>query len=148
MWWTSQGKNKCLIILKTSILRWKSLTKGEISTSTNGWRRRRTPVVSLDGVAGVLGANALTIRTYSPTWIRACVWHNCVDGGGVGLGIDSEHLREVKMCALIGVPHVMPPSCHSCTNASDHKSLCKLSHHLVEERTNTKKGITKKCAKL
>jgi hypothetical protein len=42
----------------------------------------------------------------------------------------------------------MPPSCHPCTNASNRKSFGGLSPHPVEERTNTKTGITKNCAKL
>jgi hypothetical protein len=42
----------------------------------------------------------------------------------------------------------MSPSCHPCIDTSEHESLGGLSHHLVEERTNTKKGIIRKHAKL
>jgi len=37
----------------------------------------------------------------------------------------------------------MLPSHHPCINTS--KCFDGLSHHPIEERTNTKKGITKKC---
>jgi hypothetical protein len=39
----------------------------------------------------------------------------------------------------------MPPNYHPCIDVSKHKSLGGFSHHLVEGRTNIKKGITKKC---
>jgi len=42
----------------------------------------------------------------------------------------------------------MFPNHHPCITASEHKSFGDLSHHPMEERTNTKKGITKKNAKL
>jgi hypothetical protein len=42
----------------------------------------------------------------------------------------------------------MSLSCHPCIDTSEHKSLGGLSPHHVEERTNTKKGIIKKHAKL
>jgi hypothetical protein len=38
----------------------------------------------------------------------------------------------------------MFPNCCPCINISECKSLGGLSHHLVEERLNTKKGIIKK----
>jgi hypothetical protein len=38
----------------------------------------------------------------------------------------------------------MPPYCHPCIDISEHEFLGGLAHHHVEERTNTKKGITKK----
>jgi hypothetical protein len=38
----------------------------------------------------------------------------------------------------------MPPIRHPCINASEHESLGDFFHHHVEEKTNTKKGITKK----
>jgi hypothetical protein len=40
----------------------------------------------------------------------------------------------------------MPLSCHPCIDVNKREFLGDLSHHLVEERTNTKKGIIiKKC---
>ncbi len=42
----------------TSISRWKSSTKGGRSTLASGWRRQRTPMVLLDGVANVLKTTA------------------------------------------------------------------------------------------
>jgi hypothetical protein len=60
--------------------------KGEKSTSTRGWKRRRIHVVSSNGVIGVLGTNAR---------------HNCVYGGGVGFRVNSKHLQKVKMNVLI-----------------------------------------------
>jgi hypothetical protein len=42
----------------------------------------------------------------------------------------------------------MSPSCHPCNDANEHEYFGGLSHHLMEEKTNTKKGITKKHAKL
>jgi len=47
------------------------------------------------------------------------------------------------MCSFI-----MPPNRHPCIDVSKRESLCDLFHHLVEKRTNTKKGITKKHAML
>jgi len=38
----------------------------------------------------------------------------------------------------------MSPSRHPCIDTSKHEFLGDLSHHPVEERTNTKKIITKK----
>jgi hypothetical protein len=40
----------------------------------------------------------------------------------------------------------MFPICHPCIDVNERKSFGGLSHHLVEVRTNTKKGITKKHA--
>jgi hypothetical protein len=37
----------------------------------------------------------------------------------------------------------MPPNHHPCINISEWESLGDFFHHPVEERTNTKKGITK-----
>jgi hypothetical protein len=48
------------------------------------------------------------------------------------------------MCA----PPIRSPSRHPCIDANKHESLGGLSHHPMEERTNTKRGITKKYAKL
>ncbi len=42
----------------------------------------------------------------------------------------------------------MSPNCHTCINASEHKCLHDLFHHPIKERTNNKKGTTKKNAKL
>jgi hypothetical protein len=42
----------------------------------------------------------------------------------------------------------MPPSCHPCIDVSKWESLGSLSHHPMEEKTNTKKRITKKHAML
>jgi hypothetical protein len=42
----------------------------------------------------------------------------------------------------------MPLSCHPCINVSERESFGDLSPHPMEERTNTKKGITKKHAML
>jgi hypothetical protein len=38
----------------------------------------------------------------------------------------------------------MRPSHHPCIDVSERKYLGGLFHHLVEEKTSTKKGITKK----
>jgi hypothetical protein len=43
-------------------------------------------MVSIDGAVWVLGANAHTIRTYSPTWTNVYAWRNCVNGGGIKFG--------------------------------------------------------------
>jgi hypothetical protein len=64
------------------------------------WRKWRTFMV-LSNVASVFGISVHTVQTYSPTWGRARVWCNCVDGGGVGFGIDFKHLRKVKANVLI-----------------------------------------------
>jgi len=58
-------------------------------------------MVSSNGVANVLGANACTIQTYSPTWTRAYVRCNCANGGGVGFVVDSKRLWEARANALI-----------------------------------------------
>jgi hypothetical protein len=42
----------------------------------------------------------------------------------------------------------MPPSCHPRIDVIEWESLVGLSHHPVEERTNTEKRITKKHAML
>jgi hypothetical protein len=42
----------------------------------------------------------------------------------------------------------MSPNCHPCIDTSQLKSFGGLSHHPMEERTNTKNGITKKHIKL
>jgi hypothetical protein len=42
----------------------------------------------------------------------------------------------------------MSPNHHPCIDTNKCESLSGISHHLVEEKTNTKKGITKKHAKL
>jgi hypothetical protein len=42
----------------------------------------------------------------------------------------------------------MSPNCHPCIDTNNHGSLDDLFHHPIKERTNTKKGITKKHAKL
>jgi hypothetical protein len=49
-------------------------------------------MVLSDGVTGVLGASARIAQMYSPTWARACVQRNCVNGSGVGYGVNSKHL--------------------------------------------------------
>ncbi len=85
----------------TFVLRWKSSMKGGKSTSASGWRRRRTPVVSLERVASVLRINALITWTYSYTWTRACVWCKHANGGGTGSRVNSKHLWKVKANALI-----------------------------------------------
>jgi len=53
------------------------------STSTSGWKRWTTPIVSLDEIASVLKTNAHTTQMYSPTWTRAQEWHKCIDRDGV-----------------------------------------------------------------
>jgi hypothetical protein len=56
-----------------------------------------------------------------------------------------EKLKQVlQLCA----PPILFPSHHPCNDVSKRKSLGGLSHHPVEEKTNTKKGITKKHAML
>jgi hypothetical protein len=45
----------------TFVSRWKSLTKGGKSTLAYGWRRQRTPMVSLDGVTSVLEVSACIV---------------------------------------------------------------------------------------
>jgi hypothetical protein len=42
----------------------------------------------------------------------------------------------------------MSPSRHPCIDASERESFGCFSHHPMEERTNTNKGITKKHVKL
>jgi hypothetical protein len=42
----------------------------------------------------------------------------------------------------------MSPIYHPWIDANQHKYLGGLSHHLMKEKTNTKKGITRKHAKL
>jgi len=42
----------------------------------------------------------------------------------------------------------MSPNCHPCTDRNNHEFLDDLFHHLIKERTNIKKEITKKHAKL
>jgi hypothetical protein len=39
----------------------------------------------------------------------------------------------------------MLPNHHPCINTNKHKSFSGVFHHLVEKRTNIKKGIIKKC---
>jgi len=46
-------------------------------------------------------ANAHIAQTYSLIWTSACVWHNHVDGGGVGFGALSKDLWEANAYALI-----------------------------------------------
>jgi len=55
----------------TFVSRWESSTKGGRSTLVGGWRKRKTPVVSLDGAVGVLGIKVCIVRTYLPTLARA-----------------------------------------------------------------------------
>jgi len=43
-------------------------------------------MVLIKGAIGVLGPNAHTIQTYSPTWTNARVWHYHANGDGVGFG--------------------------------------------------------------
>ncbi len=54
-----------------------------------------------DGAVRMLGANACTVRTYSPTRANAHVGCNRVDGGGVGYDVISKDLWETNTCALI-----------------------------------------------
>jgi hypothetical protein len=42
----------------------------------------------------------------------------------------------------------MFPNCHACINTNKREFFGGLPHHPMEERTNTKKGIIKKHAKL
>jgi len=44
------------------------------------------------GVVGVFGASARIVQMYSPTWARACAQRNCVNGTGVGYGVNSKQL--------------------------------------------------------
>ncbi len=76
--WTKASTNASWFRV-TSILGWKSSTKGGKSTSTNAFE-----------------AKARLVQAYSFTWTRAHTQHNHVDGGGVGFGIDSKHLQEAK----------------------------------------------------
>ncbi len=85
----------------TSILGWKSSMKRGRSTLASGWSRWLTPMVSLNGVAGVLKISAHNVWMYSPTWARAYEQRNRVDGGGVGSKFDCKHLQEVKVNPLI-----------------------------------------------
>jgi hypothetical protein len=119
----------------------KSSIKGGRSTLVFGWRRQRIPMVSLDGVASVFGANAHTIRTYSFTWAKVYVRHNHVDGGGVGSGVDSKRLWEVRINVLI--------MCSSC-NASQLPPMywCKqiqVSWWLFSPPRGGKDKLQKKC---
>ncbi len=89
--WTKAKTNACQSKV-TSILGWKSSMKGGILTLASGWRMWRIPMVSLNGVTYVLGANARTVWTYSPTWTMAPTQCNHVDGGEVGSGVNSKGL--------------------------------------------------------
>jgi hypothetical protein len=93
------NKNKCLSI-QTNIFKWKSSTKGGKSTSINGWKWWRVAMVSVNGVARKLGANACNIQTYSFTWTRACVRHIRVDVSGVRFVVISKDLWETYAYAL------------------------------------------------
>ncbi len=47
-------------------------------------------------------ANAHTTQTNSVKWAKAHAWHNCVDGGEVGFGVNSKHLQvQVRTSVLI-----------------------------------------------
>ncbi len=52
--------------------------------------KKRTHVVSLDGVVGVFKANAHIAWTYFLTWTKAHTRRNCVNGGGVRSSVDFE----------------------------------------------------------
>ncbi len=80
----------------TFVFRWKSSTKRGISTSTSGWKKQRTHVVSSNGVIGVLGTSTHIAWTYSLAGARACAQHNCANRGGVGSNVNSKHLRKTK----------------------------------------------------
>jgi len=56
--------------------------------------------------------------------------------------------KKLKRMLYSCAPPIMPPNHHPCINANEHKFFGGLSHHPMEERINTKKGITKKHAKL
>jgi len=58
-------------------------------------------MVLTDGVTRVLGANAHTTQTYSPTSPSVHAWCNCVDGSGVGIGAMSRDIWELNAYALI-----------------------------------------------
>jgi hypothetical protein len=58
-------------------------------------------VISLDVATNVLKTNVRIIQAYSLARVKADVWHNYVDGGGIKSGIDSKHLQKTKMNALI-----------------------------------------------
>jgi hypothetical protein len=57
-------------------------------------------MVSSNGLANVLGANAHIVRVYSPTWARAYARRNLVDGNGVGSRINSKHLQKARTNVL------------------------------------------------
>jgi hypothetical protein len=46
-------------------------------------------MVLLDGTTCVFEANAHTTQTNSVKWAKAHAWHNCVDGGEVGFGVQT-----------------------------------------------------------
>jgi len=52
-------------------------------------------------VVGVFRTNACIVWTYFLTWTRVYVWLNCADEDGVGFGINSKDLQEIKANALI-----------------------------------------------
>jgi hypothetical protein len=105
-------------------------------------------MVSIDGATLVMGANAHIVQTYSPTWPNACVWCNCLDGGGIGSFSFFLNLKEANVCALMYAPFVMFPSYLSCINTNNSEYIGGLSHHPMVEMTNTKNGRTKMHAKL
>jgi len=58
-------------------------------------------MILANGVARVLGANARTTWTYSPTWTNAHAQRNRADGSGIGVGVIFEDLWEANAYALI-----------------------------------------------
>jgi hypothetical protein len=65
--------------------------RGEV-TLANGWRWWKVVMVSIDEAVRVLGVSAHITQAYSLTWTSACVWHNHVDGGGLGFSAIFEDL--------------------------------------------------------
>jgi hypothetical protein len=81
--------------------------KGE--TNFSQWiKMAKAAMVLVDGAVRVLGANACTAQTYSPTWTNARVRRNRSNGGGIGFGAISEDLWEANayvlfMCSFYNV---------------------------------------------
>jgi hypothetical protein len=58
---------------------------------------------------------------------------NHANGGGVGFGVNSKHLREARASALIMCSSCNASQCHPCINVSKCEYLSGLFHHLVKE---------------
>jgi hypothetical protein len=103
-------------------------------------------MVSTNGIAGMLRANACITQTYSLIRVSVCAWNNHVDGGGIGFGVISENLWEANAYVLIVCSSSFSPM--SCIDTNGRAYFGGFSHHLVIEMTNTKNGIIKMHATL